>query len=131
MTAAGIDSAFEGSDHCPIWMDVELPQELPQGHPVPAMALQHHASGILSPHADTTVGDRPEWSLWLFSKVHALEFSYQGLKCLPQLLHIKAVSLLGWDMTTWQLPLRFKEVAGSFPHYTSRKLLYGHLGLFS
>ena len=50
MTAAGIDSTFEGSDHCPIWLDVDLPQELPQGHPVPAMALHQHASGKLDLH---------------------------------------------------------------------------------
>lgn len=61
MTAAGIDSAFEGSDHCPIWMDVELSQELPQGHPIPAMALQHHASGTLTPHADTLLDARLGW----------------------------------------------------------------------
>ncbi|KAK9851374.1 hypothetical protein WJX84_012198 [Apatococcus fuscideae] len=45
VTAAGIDSDFQGSDHCPTWMDVELPQELPQGHATPAMALQHHTAG--------------------------------------------------------------------------------------
>ena len=76
MTAAGIDSAFEGSDHCPIWMDVELPQELPQGHPVPAMALQHRASGAWLPHADERLeGLRAPASSFI-------TLTSQGLECL-------------------------------------------------
>ena len=47
MTAAGIDSDFEGSDHCPIWIDLEVPHSS-QGHPVPAMALQHHSTGKIA-----------------------------------------------------------------------------------
>lgn len=44
-TDVRIWSGFEGSDHAPVWADLELPEPLPMGKHPPALSLANRRTG--------------------------------------------------------------------------------------
>ena len=52
LTGADIWPECEGSDHCPVWADLNFTEELPRGHVAPALSSSFmQQGGVFSGHA--------------------------------------------------------------------------------